>query len=794
METQRPTILNDDNLQQLELPTLLEKLRSLLSTPYGVEHLNRISILRDPEEVNRRLQEVSEAAEILGAGYSFPFSEVKDIRSLLERLQPEDAFLEPAEIREIKNNLEMFDALHKFILSRKENCPALVEYAHRIHSHKNLIAEIDRAIDERGEIRDSASTELRRIRIEIQKLENEQKTVLMRVLKRYSEFSQDDIVTLRDGRMVLGIQQHFASRVNGIVHGTSGTGATVFIEPMETLRISNQIQNLKLEERTEIIRILQFLSGLIREIRHDLLYTIENVGFLDFIHAKSRLSMMMNGTAPQITTQPHLQLIQARHPLLLLKMGHHNVVPCSLELGKDFYTLVITGPNAGGKTVALKTVGLMVVMAQMGLHIPAKADSVIPLMDRILVDIGDRQSLEQDLSTFSAHIIRLKEILRQAHTHTLVLVDEIGTGTDPREGAALAISILKELTERKSLTVATTHHGELKAFAFATPGVGNASMQFDTDSLLPTYQLQTGIPGSSYAFEIARRYGLPEGILKNAEQIVGPDKGQLEQLILDLNERLQKLEEERRRLSIRLSEVEGLRNLYQNELERLEKEKTELRKKAAEEARQIVETANARIEAVVADIRKTQAEKKKIREAHQTVSELRQSLEKILTESSPPESPPAEFHKGDIVWVDDLREEGEVLSEPNAHNKVWVLVNQVKLKVDGTRLRKMEKKELESRHVFRTHRDQLDRLSSGTPPELDLRGMDVIEAIEATDRYLDAVMKEGWEEIRIIHGKGTGTLRKKINQYLSGDKRVEEKRLGKWGEGDTGVTIVRLRK
>jgi DNA mismatch repair protein MutS2 len=794
MATRIQQIIEDENLQQLEFPLLLNKLRELLTTPYSHGIVDGMEVLHKKEAIEKRLLEVTEMKGLMEGGHTIPIHEHKDILPLLERLQPENAFLESSELNEIKNNLQEFDGLAAFIKENRESCPNLFDYAGRIHSHKSIISEIEGAIDPRGEIRENASPELRRIRIEMQQQEGEQKKILLRALKHYSEFSQDEIITLRDGRMVLGIQYQYASRVSGIVHGTSGSGATVFIEPMETLRLSNRIQNLRIEERKEIIRILKFLSGLIREIRHDIHYAIENFATLDFIHAKARLSAAMNAAAPQISETPAIGLLQARHPLLLLKMGHQNVVPLSMSLGEDVFTFLITGPNAGGKTVALKTIGLMVVMAQSGLHIPAQPDSIIPVLDGILVDIGDRQNLEQDLSTFSAHIIRLQKILRQANTHTLALIDEIGTGTDPREGAALAIAILQELTERSALTVATTHHGELKAFAFSTEKVENASMEFDVETLQPTYRLQAGVPGSSYAFEIARRYHLSESVLERASRLMGADKGQLEDLILNLNNQLQQAEKDRRELSIKLSETEGLRNLYQNEVDRLKREKIDLRRQAAEEARQIVDEANAQIEKLIAEIRETQAEKEKIRQAHSVISQLKEETEREISETTPVFEQTADLHKGDVVWLDDIRREGELLSEPDHQNNAWILFDSKKLKMDVSRLKKVAKKAADSGKAFKKEHLQEDRLEGGVLPELDLRGLDSYEAVQRTNLYLDQAVQQGWEEVRIIHGKGSGVLRKAVNDFLARDNRVEEKRLGKWGEGGTGITMVKLKK
>jgi DNA mismatch repair protein MutS2 len=789
-----PSILNNDNYIQLELPSLFEKLENLIRSAYGKNPLALVTLERDPDKLRRKLDEVTEMVEIVARDSGIPVSELPDIRPLLNKIKPEDAFLEGSELNQVKINLSCFSDMNVYLNSYREDFPLLWEYGSRIHQHKRIVAEIEKTIDNQGEIQENASPELRRIRKEILHLEGDQKNVLLKVLKRYSEFSQDDIVTLRDGRMVLGIQQQYAGKINGIVHGTSGTGATVFMEPMETLRISNQIQNLKMEERKEIIRIFRFLSGLIREVRNDIFYAIENYGILDFIHARARLSLSMKACAPSISDKPEIRLYQARHPLLILKISHHNVVPSDIVLGESFRTLVITGPNAGGKTVTLKTAGLLQIMAQMGLHIPVNPDSSISLLEDVLVDIGDRQNIEQDLSTFSAHIIRLKQILAEANPNTLVLVDEIGTGTDPREGSALAIAFIKGLTDRRVLTIATTHHGELKAFAYSAEEVENASMEFDLDTLQPVYRLKTGTPGSSYAFEIARRYGLPDDIIKQAEKIVGPDKGQLENLILDLNEKLQQAEKEQREWSIKLSEAEGLRSLYEGERNRLKREKIEQRRKAAEEAKKIVDEANARIEKLVAEIRKSQAGKEQIAQAHREVKEIQQNIDDILEETTPKPEAVGELHQGDVVWIEALREEGEILNEPGEDNKVWVLVDDKRMQLDLFGLRKLEKESMESRRIFRQEAKGQEKLAEGILPELDLRGMDSYEAIEATSRYLDQALNQGWDEVRIIHGKGTGILRQKVNDFLNRDKRVEGKRLGKWGEGDTGVTVVKLKK
>lgn len=789
-----PHSFDDAASLQLDFSRIIEHLRSHLATPFGIEELNQLKPSVDPETVDKRLREVMEMMELLASGYHIPLGGLTDFRKHLDKIRPENAFLEPQELIEIKSNFRVLGELARFFKEHEEKAPLLNFYAKGIHSHTQIVREIEATIDPAGEVLDKASPELRQIRIKIRGLEFDKQNLLKQAIKKYSQFSQDEIITLRDGRMVLGIQQNFVNKVDGIVHGTSSSGATVFVEPMTTLKLSNQIQNLRIQERNEIIKILRFITDLIRQVRDDIFYGIANVAVLDLNYAKAKLAQQLEAKAPQITKNPRLILTQARHPLLILKMGPQHVVPLSVEIGKNFHTLVITGPNAGGKTVALKTIGLMILMPQIGMPIPANEDSEIPLFSKVLVDIGDLQSLEQDLSTFSAHIVRLKEILKNADQDSLVLLDEIGTGTDPKEGAALAIAILTKLTEKKVLTVATTHHGELKAFAHTTTGVENASMEFNLENLQPNYRLRVGIPGSSYAFEIARRYGLPEEIIARAREFVGKDKDRLETLILNLEKQIQGLEEEKRQLSIRLSEAEGLRNLYGRQMEYLKKEKKSLQQKAAEDARRILQDANAMVERVVAEIRSNQASRESIKAAHKAVQTKKEEIQQILSNEETTPAAHAELKKGDIVRSKSLREEGELLDDPHDKDKLRVLVGNVKVTLDRNDLEKLNKAQTDSSIGSYYGTEKIDVIGKVLKPELDLRGLDSVEAIEKTDRYLAEVLDAAWDEVRIVHGKGSGVLRKRINEFLSKDKRVLEKRLGKWGEGDTGVTIVKLRK
>jgi DNA mismatch repair protein MutS2 len=789
--------LNHDlvSLEQLEFPYILQQLHHRLATSYGKQKLTQIRFFTDVSVIRTELEKTAELANLLSGGYTPPMSDFTDITALLERIKPQESYLEAPELNDLKRNLEGIAALRIFLNTHKAAAPTLSRYAAQLHVFREITDHIQRTIDRSGEVYDNASPELRQIRVKIRTQEHELKKVLQRVQKNYADYIQDGIVTMRDGRMVLGIQPNFVNRVNGIVHGTSSSGATVFIEPMETLKISNEIQNLHISERVEVIKILKQLTALVREVRNPILFNLEIIAIIDIILAKARLSRDLDGQIPQLNQTRQLILQNACHPLLLLKYGPQKVVPLNLSLGEQFSTLVITGPNAGGKTVTMKTVGLLILMVQLGILIPADSKSNIPIVNDILVDIGDRQSIEQDLSTFSAHILRLKYILEKAAANSLVLLDEVGTGTDPKEGSALAVAILTELTERKCLTIATTHHGELKAFAHEHPGVENASMEFDLQTLAPTYRLRVGIPGSSYAIEIARRYGFPQKLIEMAKIYIGSEKDRLEDLIITLEQRLQEAEQKIREASIKLSKAEALQQLYERQLKNFEEDKLKLKKEAQEAAYKILRDSNALIENTVKEIRESQGEKRVIKQARANLQKHKAELKKMLHE---PASDSAisfgnSLKKGDAVWVESLNDVGELLDNPVDRKKVRVLVGNVTLTVDVNNIRPTERRPHASKPTRSTTINIDDVGIDKVLPELDLRGMDTYQAIEATDHYLNRALESGWEEVRIIHGKGTGTLRQAVNNFLAKDKRVESKRLGNWGEGDTGVTVVKLR-
>ncbi|MCK5076990.1 MAG: endonuclease MutS2, partial [Calditrichia bacterium] len=482
-----------------------------------------------------------------------------------------------------------------------------------------------------GEIYDNASPELKKVRNELFEKEKHSKSLFNRLLKKYKDFTQDDIVTLRDGRAVLAIQDIHYHKVQGIVHGTSGSEQTYYVEPLEALKISNEIQNLRIQERKIIVKILRQISGIIRDFRSEITYSVENLGNLDFIYAKAQFANKINGVSPVINNRKYYSIQNAKHPLLVLKMGHEKVVPLNLYLGDEARMLIVTGPNAGGKTVALKTIGLIQLLTQCGFLSPVDEGSELPLVQNIFVDIGDNQSIEKDLSTFSSHVVNIKNIVAAADEESLILMDELGASTDPEEGAALGMALIEWMIKNKMYGIVTTHLGKIKVYASEKEGVENGSMEFDMDNITPTYRLQIGIPGASYAFHIAKRYGLSDEIIDMAKGYLGQKKHSIESLIISLNENIQKYSDKMKQVSIRQSEVEGLKGLYETRASALKIERQKIRKQASEEMNEYLRKVRLDMENTIKELKemkKSAIDKNKISEARRKLQEEQNIVDK----------------------------------------------------------------------------------------------------------------------------------------------------------------------
>ncbi|MEK6570751.1 MAG: endonuclease MutS2, partial [Bacteroidota bacterium] len=640
-------------------------------------------------------------------------------------------------------------------------------------------------------VKDTASKDLREIRRSIIRKADELRLRLEAILKGYSQqgYAQEEIITTRDGRMVIPVKVEHKHHVPGFIHSSSATGATVFIEPAETLEVNNEIRTLQFSEQREVERILRTLTAQIRGARNELLSNIDILAQIDFSFAKAKYSTEIIGAQPMVTSRGPIRLLQARHPILLQKHKRDGVVPLTIEIGNQFNTLVITGPNAGGKTVALKTVGLLSLMVACGFHVPASADSEIPLLKQIFIDIGDEQSIENDLSSFTSHLLNLKQILEQTDDQTLVLIDEIGAGTDPTEGGALAAAVLSKLTTTGSLTIATTHHGALKAFAHETPGFENGAMEFDQATLRPTYHFKSGIPGSSYAIEIAGRLGLPESILSSARDLLGPKREKLESLLAAVEERFQHLQQEHRQVQEQNSILARLIEQYESKLKAVDHEIKDTRVRALLEARDVIDKANALIEASVKEIKAKSAEKDVVRHAKVNVAAMKERIDSELhafEDNVQRGSGPQVFREGDLVRLKDHNGVGQVISSSEDGKTLVVKFGDLRVQASSRNLELASESDQQSRPI------PLPPETKMVKTEIDLRGMTSEEAIAAVDKFLDDAWLAALRSVSLIHGKGTGTLRKRIAEYLKSNHRVKSYRLADWNLGGSGATVVDL--
>ncbi len=771
--------------RKLEFDKIIGKLQQLTVSDPGRELASHLSPLSDPDSIRAELQRVSEAKELLIAEGGVPLDGIKDILSALKRSGVENHVLTSRELLDIASTARASRMLASFLGKRRKIYPLLGEIASQLFSDKVVEFNIVQCIDEEARIRDSASKELRRIRQDMISIAETLRKRLSSILTRVSEkdFLQEEIITTRDGRMVIPVKAEHKNHVPGFIHSSSASGATVFIEPAETLDLNNALTELQLEEQREIARILSDLTAQVKEIRHLLEPTLGLLASLDFLFAKARYSVEILGNPPSISAEVRIRLSQARHPVLLQRHRRDEVVPLDLELDAPIRTIVITGPNAGGKSVAMKTIGLLALCAQSGLHIPAAPDSELGVFDSMFVDIGDEQSIEDDLSTYSSHLLRMREILNGATNRSLVLIDEIGAGTDPAEGGALAAAILTALTKRGATTVATTHHGMLKAFAHETEGVSNACMEFDQSTLKPTYRFKFGIPGSSYALELARRLELPSPVVDEARSYVGNEKVKLEALLTELERQSQDYRERIQQVSADRDRLDAMVQVYDQKMKELRKELQTIRRQAVDEAKELVGNAQALIERAVKEIRESAAEKSVVHSAREAVGKMKDRIEELSTEEMP--SAAHEVSVGDTVRVADTNQEGELVEKKGSFGTI--LLGNARLKVRLETLQRVETKRTPS---------QLDSSGAVYTPEgkneIDLRGLLGDEAIAQVERFLDDAIVAGLHRVDIIHGKGTGALRKRIAEFLKTYPHVQSFRLGEWNEGGSGVTVVEL--
>jgi DNA mismatch repair protein MutS2 len=775
-----------DILRKLEYDKVIERISELTCSEPGKQKALHLLPQVHRTVIEIELRRVSEAKELLTAEMAIPIHGFKNITGALKKTAVENQILTIVELLEIAATIRVSRTLKAFLVKRISQYPTLGVYHEQLFADKIVEHHIDDALDEHGFVKDTASRELREIRRSMIAANDALRKRLESILRNVAqqEFLQDDIVTTRDGRFVIPIKSEYKHSVPGFIHSTSSSGATVFIEPAESLELNNALRELQLREQREIHRILADLTKQVSAIREPLALSLAVLSELDVIVARGKYSIEICGNPPVISSAPRINLFNARHPLLIQHLSREKTVPLSIELGGDTQTVIITGPNAGGKTVAMKTVGLLVLCAQAGIHIPADSETEIFPFQKIFVDIGDDQSIENDLSTFSSHLISLHKILEEADASSLVLIDEIGAGTDPSEGGALAATILEDLTARKAITLATTHHGILKVFAHETPGMDNASMEFDQQFLRPTYRFRSGVPGSSYAFELAERLGISHHLLKRARTQMGDEKTKLESLILELERQAQEYQHQLRQTAKEKEHLESMILSYEQKTTQLKRELGTIRKKAIEEAKEIVQQAQVKVEQSIKEIRESGAQREIVRSSHQLIKKLSEDLEKFNRDEPAPTVSPELIEKGDFVRIRDGHEKGEV--QEIHGKKAIVLSGNARLQIALVDL-----------HKEQIQKNQYSESSSliAAPEatnEIDLRGLLGDEAIAEVEKFLDNAYAAGLHRVDIIHGKGTGALRKRISEFVKTYPHIKSFRLGEWNEGGTGVTVVEL--
>ena len=780
----------------------LDKILKLLSEQASSRDAAELALALQPshsiDEVRRRLQETDDTFVMMAKFGAPSFGGLTNVANPLRRAQA-GGVLNLSEFLQIGSVLRALRRISEW-RKKSEGVHTTLDWRfEQLTPNKYLEEKIGSVVVSEEEVADHASPELASIRRKIQAASSRVREQLDKMIRSstYQKYLQDAIVTMRSGRFVVPVKAECRGDVPGLVHDTSSSGATVFIEPMGVVEANNEIRVLQSREKAEIERILTELSAEAGSFADSIIDSYEAAVGLDLIFAKGHLAYKMKASMPKVNDAGRIRLNKARHPLIDPKQ----VVPMDIELGYSFDTLVITGPNTGGKTVTLKTLGLLTLMAMCGLMLPVGDDSEISVFHPVLVDIGDEQSIEQSLSTFSAHMTNIIQIIEQADSHSLVLLDELGAGTDPVEGAALAMAILEELRQRGAKIAATTHYAELKAYALQTDGIENGSCEFDVATLRPTYRLLIGVPGRSNAFAISSRLGLNDTIVDRARELVSGENRRFEDVVESLEESRQKLEEERRHAQTQHAEARRTSEEAKEYRERLERKAAQEIERAREKAAQIVARTRAQADALLNELEELKRLGNKAMTAEQRarmkagMRELENASDPVSTKESGEYVLPRPLKAGDTVLIFDIDKQGTVLETPAPDDKkVLVQAGIIKTRVPIENLRLTEAKapNRSERRKGGT-RNVPSRVQAPAVTEVDVRGEDSIEAIISVDRAIDSAQLSGISQLTIIHGKGTGVLRTAIGQHLRRHPSVRTHRLGVFGEGESGVTIVELK-
>ncbi len=783
--------MEDRVLTVLEFDKIRERLSGFAASEIGKENTLALRPAMDASDARILLQQTSEAESVFIRGGQSPIEGFPDVRPTLRRIHAALSL----SIREL---LSISRCLHVSRVARErltqgEAAGHLAHMAGQLVAHRGVEEEIDRCFLSEEEVADAASPTLADIRRQMRSVNERARDKLNSMVKSvaFQKYLQEPIITIRNGRFVLPVKQEARQFVPGLIHDQSGSGATLFIEPMAVVELGNEFKKLMGMEEEEIERVLSGLTAMVEPYADALYESVGILGELDLIFAKAALAREMRAVCPALDAKSSIKIVAGRHPLI----PPQHVVPIDVWLGDTFNTLIITGPNTGGKTVTLKTIGLFTLMAQAGLFTPAAEGTRLRAFENVFADIGDEQSIEQSLSTFSSHMKNIVGILEEADDRSLVLLDELGAGTDPVEGAALAMSILEELHARGCITAATTHYSEIKAFALTRSGMENASMEFDVDRLCPTYRLFVGIPGKSNAFEIAGRLGLSLGIIESARSFLKREDVQFEDVIQSAQDQKLRAEQEKLQAQELRYELQRLHAQVEQEKKRLESEKASLRAKAKEEARAIVRSAREEMEQAIVGLRSIKnVDMRQVERAIQHARDIArrqdEALADPLAQAERDGKAPENVRPGDRVRVLNIGQNATVLKPADARGEVQVQAGVIKLMARLSDLRLIEDPIKPSASGGKL---TLDPAHTVAGLALDVRGRMVDEALMEVDRYLDDAVLNGRQEVQIIHGKGTGALRKGIQDYLRRHSKVKDFRLGNYGEGDAGVTIVTLK-
>lgn len=780
-------------LKTLEYDKILTMLKERASCCISRELVDTMEPSGDFDTVERELKLTAEAETLFYKTGRSPVDDFPDMRHCLERMHAA-LFLSTGELLGIASCLKAARIAKDILAKEVGEESYLYNLAGLLITHRSAEEEINRCIINEDEIFDGASPTLARIRRAMRLANEKVREKLNSIIRStaYQKYLQEPIITIRNGRFVIPVKQEYRQQVPGLIHDQSSSGATLFIEPSAVVELGNEYKKLLAEEADEIERILTELTAMLAPYADEIREDLNIMGQIDLVFAKAKLSRELNAVMPRLNRNNYVRIVRGRHPLI----SADRVVPIDIWISRDYRSLIITGPNTGGKTVTLKIVGLFALMVQSGIFVPANEGSEFPVFEHIYADIGDEQSIEQSLSTFSSHMKNIVGILDNADENSLVLLDELGAGTDPIEGAALAMSILEELNERHCICVSTTHYSEIKAFAMTHEGMENASMEFDIDRLCPTYRLYIGIPGKSNAFEISSRLGLPNSIIDKAKGFLKGEDVRFEDIISSAQSQHRIAEEERKMAEEARAELEKLRADAERERRKLDEDRNRLQAKAKEDAKRIVADTKREMEKLIVEIRSIKdidrsAADRVIQAARDTLRATETAVnEKEAIKKEDNTKPPKTVRAGDTVNIVTLDQKATVLSAPDSKGEVMVQAGVMKLNVKLKDIRLIEEKKAAAPTSGKVG------LGAGRQVglELDVRGMLVDEANIIVDRYLDDAYNAGLSEVNIIHGKGTGALRAGVQAFLKRHPLVKGYRMGSYGEGDAGVTVVTLKK